>query len=633
MEDEARFPFDIKNFQKAVDSMAKSVSTIQQKMDGFGKTMTQSVSKAIKGATAQMALLVKGFKSVMGSMPEIGQAFKLASGIISREFFYPIRQKIIPYLQKMLDWTRDHRTLFAKWGQAVADTLGVVIVVAKSLWSIFKDLTKMLVDTLQRSLKTSFNTLDEFVAVLQVKVAFAMLLMGEAIKKLAETVTPTLEFIVAKGGEVISFLGQLAKAWTMNGTFEEFGGILENIYGIFDKIARVSLDGLVGFFEGLLTPLQNLSVPLGNLKDAFQSLLDIVGLTDEGGLRKALTWIGDFVGNVLYTSIEGISKEVKTVVGGFADLIKHFTASKELGDGFSKAMTSVSNALSSVYEVFKKLVKFGTDGFDTFFSSLIDPLKNLTAPLNDTLSSFTSLTNAIGSIIDTFKELLGIFGDDDTGIRGAFSWLGNFLGNVLTGILGTLITHIGNVFYTLKGIGDIVGTLIQAVAGEISWGEVPGKMAAAVKDVFTHNFETTKEQAERVATSVTGAITGGNKEQAQEVAQATQEALPPKQLTAPTSGVPNFVQKQMGAHYDDEVNDGIVTKDGKVIHLNPDDNVYAFKDNSLQGNSNNVSVEMRMVFNVQATEGDAKAVGVQLGQSIHDSFVDRLKKQMMTRGY
>ena len=172
MEDEVKFPFDVKGFQKAVDQMSKSISSMETKLNKFGGTMQKSVSKGIMSATAKIGLLVKGFKSVMKNMPEIGQAFKIAGDIMSKEFFFPIRQQIMPYLQKMLDWVRDHRTLFAKWGQAVADVLKIVIDVGKTLWNTLKDVVEILTNSLQKGLGTSFKSLDEFISVLQVKIAF-----------------------------------------------------------------------------------------------------------------------------------------------------------------------------------------------------------------------------------------------------------------------------------------------------------------------------------------------------------------------------------------------------------------------------------------------------------------------------
>ena len=102
---EIEFPFSIKGFTKQVEKMSDSVGKVEKKMDSFGKTMTKSVAKGVTSVVAKIGLLIKGFQSVMKNMPEIGQAFKIASSIMTKEFFFQIRQFIMPYLQKMHDWT------------------------------------------------------------------------------------------------------------------------------------------------------------------------------------------------------------------------------------------------------------------------------------------------------------------------------------------------------------------------------------------------------------------------------------------------------------------------------------------------------------------------------------------------
>lgn len=476
MEDEARFPFDVKGFQKAVNQMSESISTMETKLNKFGSTMQKSVSKGIMFATAKIGLLIKGFKSMMKNMPEIGQAFKIAGDIVNKEFFFPIRQQIMPYLQKMLDWTRDHRALFAKWGQAVADVLKTVIDVGKTLWNTLKDVVEILTNSLQKGLGTSFKSLDEFISVLQVKIAFVTLLIGDVIKKMVEKISPTFEYIVEKGSEILRFFASLASSWlTLNGNGDSLATVLDKVYQVFDKIIHIVGDSLVGFFEGLIPPLKNLMTPLDNVADSFLRLLNIFGEDDNSGLRAMFKWLGNFTGNALVIAFEELAWAIDTVVVGIQTLAQ---SGKLLTDLFS-----------------------------------------------------------------------------------------------------------GN------------------------WSKL-GEDWKATKDIF-------KGYGER--TSATG-------------------------------------QRQVNAFKDMlSIDDGIVTKDGKVIQLNPEDNVYAFKnangikqilDNNEVNNTTNetpkletpalrqsLSAPMNMIFNVTVTEGNAQAVGQQLGYSIHKSFVDRLKEQQMVRGW
>lgn len=450
MEDEVKFPFDVKNFQKAVDQMSKSISSMEAKLNKFGGTMQKSVSKGIMSATAKIGLLVKGFKSMMKNMPEIGQAFKIAGDIANKEFFFPIRQQIMPYLQKMLDWTRDHRALFAKWGQAVADVLKTIIDVGKTLWNTLKDVVKILTDSLQKGLGTSFKSLDEFISVLQVKIAFMTLLIGDVIKEMVEKISPTFEYIVEKGSEILRFFASLASSWfTLNSNGDSLVTVLDKVYQVFDKITHVVGDSLTGFFEGLIPPLKNLMTPLDNIADSFLRLLNIFGEDDNSGLRTIFKWLGNFVGNALVIAFEELAWAIDTVVVG------------------------------------------------------------------------------IQTLAQSGKLLIDLF-------SGNWSKLGE------------------------------------------DW--------KAIKDIFKGYGERTSATGQRQVDAFKGMVS---------------------------------------------INDGIITKDGKVVRINPEDNVYAFKGTPMGG----VTAPMNMVFNVTVTEGNAQAVGQQLGYSIHKSFVDRLKEQQMVRGW
>lgn len=450
MEDEAKFPFDVKGFQKAVNQMSESISTMETKLNKFGSTMQKSVSKGIMFATAKIGLLIKGFKSMMKNMPEIGQAFKIAGDIINKEFFFPIRQQIMPYLQKMLDWVRDHRALFAKWGQAVADVLKTVIDVGKTLWNTLKDVTEILTNSLQRGLGTSFKSLDEFVSVLQVKIAFVTLLIGDAVKAMVEKIAPTFEYIIEKGSEILRFFASLASSWlTLNGNGDSLITVLDKVYQVFDKIIHVVGDSLAGFFEGLMPPLKNLMTPLDNITDSFLKLLNIFGEDSNSGLKSVFKWLGNFVGNTLVIAFEELAWAIDTIVTGIQTLAQ---SGKLLVDVFSGDWS-----------------KLGEDWED----------------MKDIFKGYGKRTSATGQ-----------------------------------------------------------------------------RQVNAFKDMFS-------------------------------------------------------------------IDDGIVTKDGKVIQLNPEDNVYAFKGTPMGG----ITAPMNMVFNVTVTEGNAQAVGQQLGYSIHKSFVDRLKEQQMVRGW
>ena len=446
---EIEFPFSIKGFTKQVEKMSDSVGKVEKKMDSFGKTMTKSVAKGVTSVVAKIGLLVKGFQSVMKNMPEIGQAFKIASSIMTKEFFFPIRQFIMPYLQKMLDWTRDHRTMFAKWGTAVVDILKVVTGVAKQLWDVFKHIAEILTNSLQKGLGTSFKSLDEFVNVLSVKISVVTLLVGDAVKAMFDKIAPTLGYVIEKGTEILEFFGDLASSWaSLNKDGVSIGTVLEKMWDIFDKIVHIIGDSLGAFFEGLIEPLKDLMTPLDK-------------------------------------------------------------------------------------------------------------------------------------IMDSFERLLSIFGNDNSGLKGMFKWLGNFVGNVL--------------MVAFNGLAIALDTIVTAIQTLVQSGSL-------IKDLFTGDWDSLSKDWDKVKNlwSAYGERTAGT-----------------------------FGDIKKNAKGAIGINDGIVTKDGQVIKLNPQDNIYAFKGKPIGG----VNANMSMVFNVTVTEGNAQNAGQMLGNAIYKSFSDKLREQQLAGGW
>lgn len=514
MEDEAKFPFDVKGFQKAVDQMSNSISSMETKLNKFGSTMQKSVSKGIMFATAKIGLLIKGFKSMMKNMPEIGQAFKIAGDIVNKEFFFPIRQQIMPYLQKMLDWTRDHRALFAKWGQAVADVLKTVIDVGKTLWNTLKDVTEILTNSLQRGLGTSFKSLDEFVSVLQVKIAFITLLIGDVIKKMVEKISPTFEYIVEKGSEILRFFASLASSWlTLNGNGDSLITVLDKVYQVFDKIIHVIGDSLVGFFEGLMPPLKNLMTPIDNIADSFLRLLNIFGEDDNSGLRAVFKWLGNFTGNALVIAFEELAWAIDTVVVGIQTLAQ---SGKLLTDFFSGNWSKIGEDWKATKDIFK---------------------------------GYGERTSATGQRqVDAFKDMFSI---DD---------------GIITKKGQIIKLNPDDNIYAFKNANNIKQILSAPKNNFGSHG---------VERIFndTKNFNTS-----------------------------------------------NF--------YNNEVNNN--ETNNEQIFNNTTNETPKLEIPALR---QSLSAPMDMIFNVTVTEGNAQAVGQQLGYSIHKSFVDRLKEQQMVRGW
>ena len=263
-----------------------------------------------------------------------------------------------------------------------------------------------------------------------------------------------------------------------------------------------------------------------------------------------------------------ISPTFEYVVEKGSEILNFFTSLASSWLSLNGNGDSLVTVLDKVYQIFDKIVHTIGDSLAGFLEGLIPPLKNLMTPLDN--------------IVDSFLRLLNVFGEDNSsGLRSVFKWLGNFAGNTL------MIA-----FEELAWAIDTIVTGIQTLAQS-------GKL---LTDVFSGNWSKLGEDWE----SMKG-IFGDYGKRTSATGQRQIDAF-----------------KGMFS-----IDDGVVTKDGKVIQLNPQDNIYAFKGTPMGG----ITAPMNMVFNVTVTEGNAQAVGQQLGYSIHKSFVDRLKEQQMVRGW
>ena len=80
------------------------------------------------------------------------------------------------------------------------------------------------------------------------------------------------------------------------------------------------------------------------------------------------------------------------------------------------------------------------------------------------------------------------------------------------------------------------------------------------------------------------------------------------------------------------MHDGFISKDGKIVKLDPNDNIYAFKEFGSKSPTN-ISIPMNMTFNITVSEGNAEKIGRDLGMSIRQSIADKIAIQQMVRGY
>ena len=135
--DDVAFGYDPRPFMKGLGVVTKGLGNLTKKVTHVAGQITRRflmVGVAIKAGQALM-------RKFSQHIPEVGRAFNIAGQVFFKNFFWPLRRMLMPMLQRMLDWVRDHRTLFVKWGTVLANIFKVIINLGKQLVSIFTTIT------------------------------------------------------------------------------------------------------------------------------------------------------------------------------------------------------------------------------------------------------------------------------------------------------------------------------------------------------------------------------------------------------------------------------------------------------------------------------------------------------------
>lgn len=233
------------SFQKKSDQTAQTTSErIQRSSKRFKKTnetnianFSDNASKMIGALTKRLAALgaaYLSFKALLSQIPEIGTAFKSAGNIFLRNFLWPLRQYLLPLLQKMLAWVRDNRSMFVKWGTVLVSAFKVVAQIVKGLFNLVKSFVSGFSNTFKRIFGITTKSISDMINLLLFKVTV-----------LAQFILITLEPVFKKIGEAIATLMGHFKTLA-KGVGEGFGDIIEP----FIQLKEVLNDIINSIFKG-----------------------------------------------------------------------------------------------------------------------------------------------------------------------------------------------------------------------------------------------------------------------------------------------------------------------------------------------------------------------------------------------
>jgi hypothetical protein len=259
--DDIALSFDPSGFLSGLNAVTDKLGTLNnnfQQMGQKGQKQTQAVglsAKNLLGVFGKLGMLAGAVKGLLSGIPELGQTFKIAGDIFQKNFLWPLRKELMPILQSFLNWVRDNRAMFVKWGTVLANVFRSIFSILKMVMKIAKDLFRTLADSLERIFGKTTQTVTDMMNVILFKItAIAMFILM--------TLKPIFEFLIDQFTKIIERVKNFAE-----GFWESFGSvipILKEFANLWDRIMKIF---------NKLTPAQS------KVNSSFKRLGSILGTT------------------------------------------------------------------------------------------------------------------------------------------------------------------------------------------------------------------------------------------------------------------------------------------------------------------------------------------------------------------
>lgn len=289
--DDVTLTFDPVLFQKGLDAINSGITTMNENFNKFSQEASKKTQKValssmnLAKAMIPIGIAVAGIRKGLRQIPELGRSFSIAGSIITKQLLWPLRRELIPMLQKMLDWVRDNRAMFLRWGNVVANVFRIIKSIVSGIWKFIKKFWETLAGHLERIFGRTTQTISNMVNVILFKIAtiiqFIMLMFeplaeffANIFATIIETTKAWLEGFFKGLGDlgpelklVTSWIKDLAK-WISNTdsntiglvkSFKIFGIILGALTG---TIIRSFVEGI----DDLITGIKKISIAVDMFK-------------------------------------------------------------------------------------------------------------------------------------------------------------------------------------------------------------------------------------------------------------------------------------------------------------------------------------------------------------------------------
>ena len=310
--DDVVLTFDTRPFENGIKKVGQGFTNLEGKVHGVARATSSGFEKAINGMIGKVAVFAAGFLSIRKALtflPEVGRTFQLAGDIFMRNLLWPLRKLLIPMLQKILDWTRDHRKLFVQWGVHIANAFRVVMNIVKMLIELGKTFVQSFINRFEAIFGKVTRSFTDIANIIMFKITaicqFLLILLKPVFDTLGKMFADTAAVSVAFFKGVMEGVGDIIPV------FEDLIGSLGRLYSIFSLT------------NGEANKLMQISVSIGKsiggtLRIALETLAQAVdtvalGIQSIGFAAKmAEGWIRGW-------DMKKLKAEGKAIFGGYGE--------------------------------------------------------------------------------------------------------------------------------------------------------------------------------------------------------------------------------------------------------------------------------------------------------------------------
>jgi hypothetical protein len=318
------FTFDTTPFMNGLKKISSGMTTMRQN----AQAMAKGVSKGMMNVVSKIglvALAFKGVKSVIKEMPEIGKTFGIAKNIIMKNFLFPLRKAVFPLLQKLLNWVRDNRAMFVKWGQSLVNVFKTVGGWIKEFITLGKQVGNVFLDFINKTFGSEIKSFQELLNVISFKLAVVVEFLKIALK-------PVFTFIK----DLANFLGGIFVN-AVETAISLFSGFLTGIKGIGEP-----LTGIYNKIKSIAENLFKANTQGNSLKTVFQTIGEVLG-----GITKFIAEMVDSFLGGLKPAIEEIASPLQIIVDKFKEIWELIFGSDEMVTGWGKLFGDLGSILGT----------------------------------------------------------------------------------------------------------------------------------------------------------------------------------------------------------------------------------------------------------------------------------------------